>query len=158
MTIYETTTGDIIRQIPDEEMLEILRRLATQNSNSRILMRWRSRIVLLRWFNEFGPMGISSGMDINSADWQNCGFGACTKAATNRQWKRARIDTNVVPAGETQRISRFDEKPDDKLSSEKAFRCTYSGKYWWKRLFLQPQLLGDRWQICHRCVATYLES
>ncbi|MCG9554134.1 flagellar protein FlaG [Vibrio sp. Isolate31] len=36
VTIYETTTGDIIRQIPDEEMLEILRRLAVQNSNSRI--------------------------------------------------------------------------------------------------------------------------
>ncbi len=36
VTIYETTTGDIIRQIPDEEMLEILRRLAAQNSNSRI--------------------------------------------------------------------------------------------------------------------------
>ena len=34
--IYETTTGDIIRQIPDEEMLEILRRLAAYNSNSRI--------------------------------------------------------------------------------------------------------------------------
>ncbi|CAV17806.1 MULTISPECIES: flagellar protein FlaG [Vibrio] len=37
VTIYETTTGDIIRQIPDEEMLEILRRLAAQTSNSGIL-------------------------------------------------------------------------------------------------------------------------
>ncbi|MEZ9565482.1 flagellar protein FlaG [Vibrio artabrorum] len=37
VTIYETTTGDIIRQIPDEEMLEILRRLAAQASNGGIL-------------------------------------------------------------------------------------------------------------------------
>ncbi|MFM2579974.1 flagellar protein FlaG [Vibrio fortis] len=37
VTIYEATTGDIIRQIPDEEMLEILRRLAAQTSNSGLL-------------------------------------------------------------------------------------------------------------------------
>ncbi|WED21072.1 flagellar protein FlaG [Vibrio sp. JC009] len=32
VTIYEASTGDIIRQIPDEEMLIILRRLAARNS------------------------------------------------------------------------------------------------------------------------------
>lgn len=32
VTIYEASTGDIIRQIPDEEMLIILRRLATASS------------------------------------------------------------------------------------------------------------------------------
>ncbi|MGF1756113.1 flagellar protein FlaG, partial [Vibrio makurazakiensis] len=38
VTIYEATTGDIIRQIPDEEMLEILRRLAAQTASSGLLM------------------------------------------------------------------------------------------------------------------------
>ncbi|MCG9598100.1 flagellar protein FlaG [Vibrio sp. Isolate25] len=32
VTIYEADTGDIIRQIPDEEMLEILRRLRDQTA------------------------------------------------------------------------------------------------------------------------------
>ena len=32
VTIYEAETGDIIRQIPDEEMLEILRRLRDQTA------------------------------------------------------------------------------------------------------------------------------
>ncbi|MGD8109511.1 flagellar protein FlaG [Vibrio sp. TRT 17S01] len=32
VTIYEASTGDIIRQIPDEEMLEILRRLRAQTA------------------------------------------------------------------------------------------------------------------------------
>lgn len=32
VTIYEASTGDIIRQIPDEEMLIILRRLAVASS------------------------------------------------------------------------------------------------------------------------------
>jgi len=32
VTIYEASTGDIIRQIPDEEMLIILRRLASASS------------------------------------------------------------------------------------------------------------------------------
>lgn len=32
VTIYEADTGDIIRQIPDEEMLEILRRLRGQTA------------------------------------------------------------------------------------------------------------------------------
>ncbi len=32
VTIYEVSTGDIIRQIPDEEMLVILRRLAARSS------------------------------------------------------------------------------------------------------------------------------
>lgn len=32
VTIYEASTGDIIRQIPDEEMLIILRRLAAASS------------------------------------------------------------------------------------------------------------------------------
>jgi flagellar protein FlaG len=32
VTIYEATTGDVIRQIPDEEMLVILRRLAARTS------------------------------------------------------------------------------------------------------------------------------
>lgn len=32
VTIYEASTGDIIRQIPDEEMLEVLRRLREQTS------------------------------------------------------------------------------------------------------------------------------
>ncbi|RTZ15431.1 flagellar protein FlaG [Vibrio aquaticus] len=32
VTIYEADTGDIIRQIPDEEMLEILRRLREQTA------------------------------------------------------------------------------------------------------------------------------
>lgn len=32
VTIYEASTGEIIRQIPDEEMLEILRRLREQTS------------------------------------------------------------------------------------------------------------------------------
>lgn len=33
VTIYEASTGDVIRQIPDEEMLTILRRLANASSN-----------------------------------------------------------------------------------------------------------------------------
>lgn len=33
VTIYEASTGDIIRQIPDEEMLIILRRLAAASSS-----------------------------------------------------------------------------------------------------------------------------
>ncbi|PMH41049.1 flagellar biosynthesis protein FlaG [Vibrio sp. 10N.286.49.B3] len=37
VTVYETTTGEIIRQIPDEEMLEILRRLATLTSNTGLI-------------------------------------------------------------------------------------------------------------------------
>lgn len=32
VTIYEASTGDIIRQIPEEEMLEVLRRLREQTS------------------------------------------------------------------------------------------------------------------------------
>ncbi|GAA5645436.1 MULTISPECIES: flagellar protein FlaG [Vibrio] len=32
VTIYDASTGDIIRQIPDEEMLEVLRRLREQTS------------------------------------------------------------------------------------------------------------------------------
>ncbi|MGF1739637.1 flagellar protein FlaG [Vibrio profundum] len=32
VTIYEASSGDIIRQIPEEEMLEVLRRLRDQNS------------------------------------------------------------------------------------------------------------------------------
>ena len=32
VTIYETSTGDVIRQIPDEEMLDILKRLAARSS------------------------------------------------------------------------------------------------------------------------------
>ena len=32
VTIYEADTGDIIRQIPDEELLEILRRLRDQTA------------------------------------------------------------------------------------------------------------------------------
>ena len=32
VTIYEAQTGDIIRQIPDEEMLEVLRRLRVQTA------------------------------------------------------------------------------------------------------------------------------
>lgn len=38
VTIYEATTGDIIRQIPDEEMLEILRRLAAHTASSGLLV------------------------------------------------------------------------------------------------------------------------
>lgn len=32
VTIYEASTGDIIRQIPEEEMLEVLRRLSREQS------------------------------------------------------------------------------------------------------------------------------
>ena len=32
VTIYEASTGDVIRQIPDEEMLVVLRRLAARSS------------------------------------------------------------------------------------------------------------------------------
>ncbi len=32
ITIYEAQTGDVIRQIPEEEMLEVLRRLAVASS------------------------------------------------------------------------------------------------------------------------------
>ncbi|MDF2153723.1 flagellar protein FlaG [Vibrio sp. CAU 1672] len=38
VTIYEASTGDIIRQIPDEEMLVILRRLAEHSTNSGLLL------------------------------------------------------------------------------------------------------------------------
>ncbi|MGL5429451.1 MAG: flagellar protein FlaG [Vibrio sp.] len=39
VTIYEASTGDIIRQIPEEEMLEVLRRLAReQDHRSGLLM------------------------------------------------------------------------------------------------------------------------
>lgn len=39
VTIYEASTGDIIRQIPEEEMLEVLRRLAReQDHQSGLLM------------------------------------------------------------------------------------------------------------------------
>ncbi|UGA54016.1 flagellar protein FlaG [Vibrio sp. VB16] len=37
VTIYEASTGDIIRQIPDEEMLIILRRLAAASSSGFII-------------------------------------------------------------------------------------------------------------------------
>ncbi|ASU22781.1 flagellar biosynthesis protein FlaG [Vibrio qinghaiensis] len=38
VTIYEASTGDIIRQIPNEEMLEVLRRLARQKDHSTGLL------------------------------------------------------------------------------------------------------------------------
>ncbi|QXO18090.1 flagellar protein FlaG [Vibrio ostreae] len=39
VTIYEASTGDIIRQIPDEEMLEVLRRLSQgQSPTSGLLL------------------------------------------------------------------------------------------------------------------------
>ncbi len=39
VTVYEASTGDIIRQIPEEEMLEVLRRLSRQqDSKSGLLM------------------------------------------------------------------------------------------------------------------------
>ncbi len=38
VTIYEANTGDIIRQIPDEEMLVVLRRLAEHTANSGLLV------------------------------------------------------------------------------------------------------------------------
>ncbi|NLS13219.1 flagellar protein FlaG [Vibrio sp. SM6] len=38
VTIYEAQTGDVIRQIPDEEMLTILRRLAAQSASSGLLV------------------------------------------------------------------------------------------------------------------------
>ncbi|MCE0494514.1 flagellar protein FlaG [Vibrio salinus] len=38
VTIYEADTGDVIRQIPEEEMLEVLRRLARMNDQSGLLM------------------------------------------------------------------------------------------------------------------------
>jgi flagellar protein FlaG len=38
VTIYEATTGDVIRQIPDEEMLVVLRRLAEHTANSGLLV------------------------------------------------------------------------------------------------------------------------
>ncbi|HHF3042854.1 flagellar protein FlaG [Vibrio diabolicus] len=37
VTIYEAKTGDVIRQIPDEEMLVVLRRLAEHTANSGLL-------------------------------------------------------------------------------------------------------------------------
>ncbi|GAJ74051.1 flagellin protein FlaG [Vibrio sp. JCM 18904] len=37
VTIYEANTGDVIRQIPDEEMLVVLRRLAEHTANSGLL-------------------------------------------------------------------------------------------------------------------------
>ncbi|MDE1349186.1 flagellar protein FlaG [Vibrio aestuarianus] len=38
VTIYEASTGDIIRQIPNEEMLEVLRRLARQRDHNSGLL------------------------------------------------------------------------------------------------------------------------
>ncbi|MDW2313569.1 flagellar protein FlaG, partial [Vibrio sp. 1075] len=38
VTIYETNTGDVIRQFPDEEMLVVLRRLAEHTANSGLLV------------------------------------------------------------------------------------------------------------------------
>ncbi len=38
VTIYEANTGDVIRQIPDEEMLVVLRRLAKHTANSGLLV------------------------------------------------------------------------------------------------------------------------
>lgn len=39
VTVYEAETGDIIRQIPEEEMLKVLRRLAReQDHRSGLLM------------------------------------------------------------------------------------------------------------------------
>ncbi|WP_423839730.1 flagellar protein FlaG [Vibrio mytili] len=38
VTIYEARTGDVIRQIPDEEMLVVLRRLAEHTANSGLLV------------------------------------------------------------------------------------------------------------------------
>jgi len=37
VTIYEAKTGDVIRQIPDEEMLVVLRRLAEHTANIGLL-------------------------------------------------------------------------------------------------------------------------
>ncbi|MDP5254808.1 MULTISPECIES: flagellar protein FlaG [unclassified Vibrio] len=37
VTIYETKTGDVIRQIPDKEMLETLNRLADYSANTGLL-------------------------------------------------------------------------------------------------------------------------
>ncbi len=37
VTIYETDTGDIIRQFPDEELLVVLRRLAEHTANSGLV-------------------------------------------------------------------------------------------------------------------------
>lgn len=39
VTIYSTDTGEIIRQIPDEEMLEVMRRLAQQNGHNGGLLQ-----------------------------------------------------------------------------------------------------------------------
>jgi len=38
VTVYEASTGDIIRQIPEEEMLEVLRRLARQQDHKSGLL------------------------------------------------------------------------------------------------------------------------
>ncbi|WP_319535237.1 flagellar protein FlaG [uncultured Vibrio sp.] len=38
VTIYEANTGDVIRQIPDEDMLVVLRRLAEHTANSGLLV------------------------------------------------------------------------------------------------------------------------
>lgn len=38
VTIYEAKTGDVIRQIPDEDMLVVLRRLAEHTANSGLLV------------------------------------------------------------------------------------------------------------------------
>ncbi len=38
VTIYETNTGDVIRQFPDEELLVVLRRLAEHTANSGLLV------------------------------------------------------------------------------------------------------------------------
>jgi len=38
VTVYEASTGDIIRQIPEEEMLEVLRRLSRQQGHKSGLL------------------------------------------------------------------------------------------------------------------------
>ncbi len=38
VTVYEASTGDIIRQIPEEEMLEVLRRLSRQQDHKSGLL------------------------------------------------------------------------------------------------------------------------
>lgn len=38
VTIYEAKTGNVIRQIPDEDMLEVFRRLAAQATNTGLLV------------------------------------------------------------------------------------------------------------------------
>ncbi len=38
VTVYEATTGEVIRQIPDEEMLVVLRRLAEHTASQGLLV------------------------------------------------------------------------------------------------------------------------